>query len=191
MHSKRYRITISMNDNRLIEFLRSNYSPKKKLYKYKNTRGNGITYTFITTNEYDIEFIKQMGINERKSLTLKFPSIDKTYINSMIRGIFDGDGSVYINRTKSNNKYYEQVNASFTTGSEEFADSLLEILIENNINAHKIKELRIEKNTWYVKIYSKDDVRRLYEYMYKDCVLYMKRKKDLFNMMIQSKLKWN
>lgn len=183
-HSNRYRITISMNDYELIEFLRSRYSPTKKLYEYINAKGNGITYTFITTNDYDIRLLKQLGINERKSKNLVFPKVEKSYMNHVIRGIFDGDGSVYVNKTKSNNKLYKYLNASITTGSEIFADDLIKILNNNSISAHKVKDSRKDKMIWYVKIYSKTDVKKFYDYIYSDCILCLSRKKNLFDMMI-------
>ena len=61
-HSHRYKITISMNDYDLIEFLRRKYTPTKKLYSYNNRHGNNITYTFITTNDNDVkENMFQLG----------------------------------------------------------------------------------------------------------------------------------
>lgn len=183
-HSKRYRITISMNDYELIEFLRSRYSPTKKLYEYNNAGGKGTTYTFITTNDYDVYFLQQLGVNERKSKSLIFPQVEQIYMNDMIRGIFDGDGSVYVNRTKSNNKLYEYLNASITTGSELFADGLMKILNKNSITAHKVKDSRKYKMIWYVKVYSKADMKKFHDYIYRDCILYLRRKKNLFDMMI-------
>ena len=67
IHSKRYRITISMNDYDILEYLRSTYTPLKKLYVYKNKKGKSETYTFITTDEYDIKFLRSVGVGERKS----------------------------------------------------------------------------------------------------------------------------
>lgn len=181
-HCKRYKITISMNDFYLIEFLRSRYSPTKKLYEYKNKKGNSITYTFISTNEYDVKYLNDMNINERKSNNVRLPFIEDKYISHMIRGIFDGDGSVYINKTKSNGILYKYLNVSFTTGSEKFAQDIIEVLKGNDICAHKVKDSR--KATWYVKIYSKSDVKKLSTYLYNNADLYMQRKKNLFNMMI-------
>lgn len=183
-HSKRYRITISMNEYNLIKYLRDRYSPTKKVYEYKSVKGNSTTYTFITTNKYDIHFIKCIGISERKSKCLIFPEIDYKYIRDVIRGIFDGDGSVYINKTKSCGKVYSYLNASFTTGSEKFADDIIEILKSNDITAHKVKDSRKDRNCWYVKIYSKKDIKKFHEFMYNGAVLYVNRKKDLFDMMI-------
>ena len=188
IHSKRYRITISMNDYDILEYLRSTYTPLKKLYVYKNKKGKSETYTFITTDEYDIKFLRIVGVGERKSKYIRLPKINDRYMRDMIRGIFDGDGSVYINKTKgiykSEIKVYEYVNASFTTGSKKFAEDLLNILSENYINAHIVKDSRKKKECWYVKIYSKLDIEKFYRYLYLDTYIYLDRKRSLFGMMI-------
>ena len=187
-HSKRYRITISMNDYEIIEFLRERFSPTKKLYSYKHPNGKDITYTFITTNDYDLKYIKSIGIPERKSTIVNIPLIDRKFERHMIRGIFDGDGSVYVNKTKTKyndiKREYKYINVSFTSGSYEFAVEINEILHRNNINSHIVKDSRQNHLCWYVKIYSKEDVVRFYLYVYLDCTLYLKRKYNIFNMMI-------
>lgn len=182
-HSKRFRITISMNEYELIEELRKMYTPTKKLYSYKAKNALKTTYTFISSNKNDIELLESLGICTRKSKILRFPKIEEKYERIVIRGIFDGDGSVYINKTVSNGKIYRYINASITTGCESFAEDILNILIKNGINAHKIKDSR-EKDCWYIKIYSKDAIKNFYEYIYKDSKLHLKRKYDLFKKMI-------
>lgn len=182
-HSKRFRITISMNEYEFIEKLRKMYTPTKKLYSYKARNALKTTYTFISSNKSDIEFLKSLGIYTRKSKILRFPKIEEKYERIVIKGIFDGDGSVYINKTVSNGKIYKYINTSITTGSENFAEDILDILTKNGINAHKVKDSR-KKDCWYIKIYSKDAVKKFYEYLYEDSKLHLKRKYDLFKKMI-------
>ena len=58
--------------------------------------------------------------------------IDRNFERHIIRGIFDGDSSVYINKTKTKyndiEKEYKYINVSFTSGSYEFAVEINEIL---------------------------------------------------------------
>lgn len=186
-HSKRYRITISMNEFDIIKFLRDSYCPDKKIYKYKNPKGREVTYTFISTNEFDISFLKQLGITERKSLKVKMPIIETKYLCHLIRGIFDGDGSVYKNQTTTRNKgiikRYEYINASFTTGSYEFAKSIKMILEENKVKCSIVRDSRTDNKSWYVKIYSKESIRNLKKFMYTNAKLFLDRKKIKFEMM--------
>lgn len=187
-HSHRYRITITMNDYSIIKYLRDNYSPNKKIYEYKHKIGKDISYTFITTNEFDINYLRKLGVVERKSNILEFPIIKDTYNRHLIRGIFDGDGSIYINKTKTNYngivRRYEYINASFTSGSYTFAKSILEILTNSDINCTLVKDSRLDHNCWYVKIYSREAMINLYKYMYNYSSIYLDRKRDLFKVMI-------
>ena len=40
----------------------------------------------------------KLGVSERKSLTMHFPSIPKTFKASFIRGYFDGDGCAFLEK---------------------------------------------------------------------------------------------
>lgn len=187
-HSKRYRITISMNDYSIIEFLRNEYSPTKKIYEYKNKISKYITYTFISTNDYDIRFLNSIGINERKSYTVKLPDINEKYYRHLIRGIFDGDGSVYVNTTTTRyndivNKY-KYINASFTSGSHELLVGINKKLERYEIKSSIVRDSRENTNSWYLKIYSVENIDKLYKYMYSNAKLYLARKKDKFKVMI-------
>ena len=189
-HCKRFKITITSTDLEIIKFLNKSYCLNKKIYEYKSKKFKDakISYSFITTNKYDVEFIQKIGITERKSKDVFLLNVDESFIGDFIRVIFDGDGSVYINKTKgiykSEIKVYEYVNASFTTGSKKFAEDLLNILSENYINAHIVKDSRKKKECWYVKIYSKLDIEKFYRYLYLDTYIYLGRKRSLFGMMI-------
>jgi intein-encoded DNA endonuclease-like protein len=187
-HCHRFKITISLNDIDIMEKVHKLMTPQKKLHEYKHPKGTRPTYSVISCNEYDIDFIKSMGITERKSCNITFPNIEKRYIPHFIRGYFDGDGSVYVNTTKTNHndnvKYYSYINASFTTGSLNFADQLNGILNKNDVLSHVVKDSREDHISWYVKIYEKQSVKRFYEWIYTDAELYLSRKKLKFTEMI-------
>lgn len=61
----------------------------------------------ITIQSSDLSdwFIK-MGCVPRKSLILKFPKIPEQYLPDFIRGCIDGDGTVYIGKSKNNHNEY-------------------------------------------------------------------------------------
>jgi len=61
----------------------------------------------------------KLGLKPRKSLTLKFPIIPNNLLNFFLRGYFDGDGCIYVN--KNNNK---ELKVIFTCGSKKFLNKL-------------------------------------------------------------------
>lgn len=159
-------------------------TPNKKLYQYKHPNGNKPTYSIISTNLIDINFIKNLGISERKSLILKMPNIPQEFISDFIRGFFDGDGSVYTNNTKTKHngviKYYSYKNVSFTIGSKEFAQQLQQILLINDIKSNIVKDSRKNHNCYYVKIYNKKSVLNFKNFIYKEANLFLQRKHSIF-----------
>jgi hypothetical protein len=58
-----------------------------------------ISYNISLYGESVWNFFTQLGMDNHKSYTAKFPiNIPEDYIIHVIRGIFDGDGSLYINK---------------------------------------------------------------------------------------------
>ena len=186
-HSKRYKITISINDKDLMTKIRNIMTPNNKLYEYKHPNGKDNTYAVVSTNEKDIEFIRKIGVTERKSKTIKFPVMDKKFYSHFIRGVFDGDGSVYVNTTvtkhKGIKKEYSYLNVSFTSGSKDFSKELINVLKANSIDANLNMDSR-NNDTSYVKIFKSSSVEKLFHYMYKDANIYMERKYEKFIKMI-------
>ena len=187
-HTQKYRITIAMNDLDIMKKIQSIMTPKKKLYSYKHPRGKSNTYSIVSTNKIDINFLFKLGMTENKSLNMTYPEIDSKYDRHFIRGYFDGDGSVYDSTT---NTYYSNIKKSyrykyvrFTTGSEKFANQLSDILQKHNIETIVFKDSRVNHNTFYVAIYKKEYVKKFFEFIYKDCEVFMMRKYNKFINMI-------
>ncbi|WP_461612898.1 LAGLIDADG family homing endonuclease [Clostridium sp. Marseille-QA1073] len=186
-HSNRYRITITMNEYDLMECLNKFICPTKKLYKYKHPKGREFSYSVITTNEFDINFLKELGLTERKSKSIMLPVLPNNLMSHFVRGYFDGDGSVYVNKTKQiinqEVKYYKYINCNFTTGSIKFAEQLRNVLFNNDIENTLVADSR-RSDAFYVKIYKKESIKKFYNYIYKDASLYIKRKHLKFAKMI-------
>lgn len=172
-HSKRFRLTISSNDKRELESIRAKMTPNKKLYS------NNGGYSVVSTNEKDIEFLANLGMTERKSLTARLPNLKKDLMRHFIRGFFDGDGCVYNSTTKKGSYQKTYTYVSFTTGSFDMASMLIDLLQENKIESRLQKDNR--KNTYYVKITKKKEVYKFYCWIYNDASLYFKRKYKKFN----------
>lgn len=82
---------------------------------------------YVELRKYKVglsEVFHSYAITERKSLTLKFPSINELYVKDFILGYFDGDGSCYT--SKSQNKLYFNI-----TGTEDVVREIKEISNSN------------------------------------------------------------
>jgi len=64
---------------------------------HKHNEYNKDVFILTVGGKYIWNFFVDLGITYNKSAKLKFPVLPETYIDSCIRGIFDGDGSISIN----------------------------------------------------------------------------------------------
>ncbi len=110
--------------------------------------------------------LDQHGVVERKSNIIVFPKVPKEFIYDFIRGYFDGDGCVSIEKSKSG--YSKRMITVFTSGSKQFLIQLQNILAtEAGLSLTKIALVRNKKlSTAYQLRYSTRDSLRLFYIMY-------------------------
>lgn len=119
----------------------------------------------------------EKGVVKAKSLILKFPDFipDKLY-NHFIRGIFDGDGCItsYLGKKDKNPNYQFII-----SGNRSIVEGVQNILVNKlQLSRNKLIENKSIFNLCYG---GNKQVKKIYEWLYKDCEdLYLKRKKDKF-----------
>lgn len=129
--------------------------------------------TKYEVNIYSIKMVKDIskyGVIPNKSLTLKFPSLElipAKLLYHLVRGIFDGDGSIF------QEKRSLQWKVVFT-GTKEVLQGVEDVSgIKGNF--FYIGE-KTGSNTWNWKIRKIADVYNFLQWMYKDATIYMDRK---------------
>lgn len=127
----------------------------------------------------------KLGCTQKKSTTLKFPTEDQVpnhLIHHFMRGYFDGDGCIYIQGNKSN------INFSLL-GTKSFLDNYEKILLDgiNRTKPNKrIHQKHWNENTECISYGGKKQVISIYNFLYKDATVYLKRKYDKFNTLLPS-----
>lgn len=113
---------------------------------------------------------------ERKSKNIKIPKLSEYFLPHFIRGLFDGDGCVYIsNKTKK--AIYLAV--SFTTGSNILATGLKSLFLSKGWKATIVIDSRKKNDidpTYYVKLNRQADIADFKKWIYQNSDLYLKRK---------------
>lgn len=143
--------------------------------RVSKVNGN-IYYNIKYKNEDIVEYLKDFGIVPRKTNTLKLK-----YINwNVLRGIFDGDGSIMQDpRTPCSFKF------QITSGSIEFIEQLEEFYNSNGISYY-ITEYSGDNSHWYnITVGQGKDIFKIYENMYKDTSCYLSRKHDKFGPLVE------
>src|SRR6478609_846753 len=143
VHKRRLTISLQEEDRYILEKFIRELKFTGNLYKIKPRNPNHkIQYNLTIVSEKIIKDLNRLGIIERKSLVVKFPKIDDNLIVHFIRGVFDGDGSVFKTIRKTGR---EEVKAEFV-GSIPFINELAKYIQKQDINVNGIKLVNNNKN---------------------------------------------
>lgn len=175
-----YAVRITSNDKAMVEWLHESLCVGNKIYS------QGKSFTIKYRNVDGISFMMKHGLTERKSLTVEFPEIPDLYVWSFIRGIFDGNGSVTLSKTKYNT--YAQV--SITSGSKIFLEKMSEKFKEFNIESHLYMDRRTTNKSWYLRLTKRSEIEKFYEMTYSGASVFLDRKHDKFNEYFSQKPKY-
>ena len=154
-----YSVRISSNDYDIVCWLHDKLCVGNKIYRQGK---NG--YVIKYRNKESINFMIDLGLTERKSLTAEYPVIPNSVFQDFLRGYFDGNGSVILHKTQYN--VYGQV--SFASGSKRLLDGLYEQLLFNGIKSHVYKDDRSNNSSYYLRVTKRSELERLYHVMYED-----------------------
>ena len=128
-------------------------------------------YITVRSNKMCSDLAKY-GIVPRKTNTVQFPqNIDVHLVPHLIRGIFDGDGTVYINAKK-------QCVFGFY-GNNQMLYELREIL-HQDIGLKKLK-ITDKGTVSQITFGARESVKKFHDYIYKDATIYLRRKRKKFN----------
>lgn len=157
-------ISLSIND---VEIL-NKFAEEIKLTKsfYKNPSHNKATTIYFSSFKMKNDLIK-LGCTPRKSLTLKFPSLDlvpEYLIRHFIRGYFDGDGHIYVKK----NIYQLGIMSSKCFCSE------LKLFLEKK--GFIFHWDTVNSKAFRIRCCSKKQIINLREYLYNDSRIFLNRK---------------
>jgi intein/homing endonuclease len=125
---------------------------------------NSCIWNFLKENDY----INKSLTSPNKILNI----IPQKHHNHFWRGYFDGDGCIYINKCKY---------ISFGGSYDQDWSNLINLLQSLNLKYYLYKQQKEKSQYSSIKICSKNNIKILGEYLYKNANIYLKRKYDKFN----------
>ncbi|MGV8059374.1 MAG: LAGLIDADG family homing endonuclease [Smithellaceae bacterium] len=174
-------ISVAQKEPELLEKILHLMDCDAKLYfheerVYGKTKA-GALYHFGISNEKLYNDIVNLGLTPNKSLTMQFPNIPNEFVRHFIRGCWDGDGSVYIE------KRINKICASFVSGSLKFVEGMISELVKVGFTGRTIHRHNRETPSYYFR-FTGSQVTILYHYLYDNIpeTEYLKRKFDLFRL---------
>jgi DNA-binding CsgD family transcriptional regulator len=147
--------------------------PRKEVHKHFKT----CVWKAQITSAKMFNDLNHIGCVPAKSKIIELPIIKNDLLNHFIRGYFDGDGTVGVYKNIKTLDW-KILKSGICSGSKKFVEQLLEILPTKN---KSIKYIGV-----YVAQFSLNDSLALYNYLYKDATVFLKRKKKVFDDYIQN-----
>jgi hypothetical protein len=173
----RYRMKFGLakKDICILEFIRNEIAPRVKIKYYKNSVKLDISSKTLINDLYNI------GVrHKKKNCSNVFDVIPKKYIGSLIRGFFDGDGSITWKHRKRGK--YTNVEHKWNLCNQDL--SFLN-KIKDFIGFGSIID---QGNYYYLQNSKTKNTITLYEIMYgKKCVFSLDRKRNKFREFFNTK----
>lgn len=132
----------------------------------------------LMSSQKTVDDLISHGCVKQKSLIIQPPiGVPEELIHHFIRGFFDGDGSIYWNKSafQTHENWKTPSYSICITSTKEMIEWLIDTIGEGHIS----KEIRREK-TWYLRLSGNKKVKQFCDYMYKDATIYMQRKYELY-----------
>lgn len=178
--------TVSMSlqedDYEILEKIRLCIGSERELEYIDNSNKHNFGYTYknqwrlLLFSKHICESLNNIGMTPSKSLSLKFPTIDKSLYRHFIRGYFDGDGSVYQYFVNENNK---PVTLTITS-TNSFCEKVQEILNDELSINTGIYDASNHNGITKVLSMSTNSSKIFLDWIYDNAELYMKRKHDRY-----------
>ena len=129
-----------------------------------------------------INDLKNLGIHQNKTYTIEYPKIDEKLEKHFLRGYFDGDGCIRINKDKRDQS--KRGDLRIVGGSVKFIQTLNERMGKLfGVNVNKIYGQK-NKQYKFVGWAGMSDIEQIYNGFYSDTDLFLIRKKIIFDEVI-------
>lgn len=196
-HSKHCHIKLSLQecDKHILEDIKKvlNYDKPLNFKKTKNSDGANRQnqYSLIICNKNIYEDLIKYGVVPNKTFIINFPTwMESNLVPHFIRGYFDGDGCVsvwesterYFSKRLNEIKKYKKLKAEFNIiGTIEFCECLESLFKDSiGVNCKIYNDKRSDERIVRIKVWRHEDMQKMYDYIYNDANLFLKRKKEKF-----------
>lgn len=181
--SIRFQMNLKESDSYVLDFLQkeieSDYKIQFKEVGFKKDGSKNKVALLKINSTIFCEHLINLNVIPRKSMKESIPldKIPEKFLRYFILGYFDGDGS--ISYTKSSPHIS-------ILGSKKMCEQLNKIFIDNGINQNVFFTHR-NKKLFGLRINNTKNKIKLYNFLYKDHVFFLKRKKEIFDSFVLDK----
>ena len=126
------------------------------------------------------EDLAKYGVVPRKSYNTYLPLISKEMMPHLIRGIFDGDGSIMAKPNPSNDGHNRFLHSISFCGTHRLMEDISNYILENLGIKTTVYDYK-DRNLSELKIQNIDNIAKFGYWIYRNSTIFLNRKKDIFN----------
>lgn len=171
-------ITLDSNDSYILEYFRKEVG----LSSVVASDGRGASYVAVRSNKMAKD-LEQYHIVPRKSFITQFPfNVPKSMYRHVVRGIFDGDGSINARQRVFKDGRNRFMHKMSFCGSHRLMEELSSLIQEFTNMKTKAKVYDYKKRILSEFGFgSMENMKKFGTWIYKDSTIYLKRKRELFD----------
>lgn len=183
-------ISLTLKDKEILEklskfiFLNNRPLLKIKARIYKDKKGRVIhvkeSRRLLICSKFVSKQLSEIGIMERKTWNLKFPSLQEKLKRPFILGYFDGDGGLTI--TRRENRF---ITGLSIIGTLNVCENIKDYFKNKDINCLIIHRKSDPKEVFCLYISGSRQIIKALNCLYKDACIFMKRKFLLYKKLIK------
>lgn len=176
------RLDVQEQDIDLINKFKTSLNSNGKITRSKHTKNGKTTYSVLTTissNKMSDDLAKYGIIPNKTYLTNTLPKVSKELIPHLLRGLIDGDGSIYTTQSYNldYNKYYKKNVIYFCSYHKQCCQEFLEMTLPLLTRTNKMQVVGEEKTGMYrISFTSQQDIFDLCNKLYLNSHIYLDRK---------------
>ena len=126
------------------------------------------------------EDLAKYGVVPRKSYNTYLPLISKEMMPHLIRGIFDGDGSIMAKPNPSNDGHNRFLHSISFCGTHQLMEDISNYILENLRIKTAVYDYK-DRNLSELKIQNINNIAKFGYWIYRNSTIFLNRKKDIFN----------
>lgn len=152
-------VSLCINDKDLLEKVKKTMGAAHVIKYYGRQEG---LYSFKFSRQKMCEDLARLGVFPNKSLKIQFPDIPKAFLIDFIRGVFDGDGSVFFEKRSPECP----LRSSFISSSKGFIETLEAKLRVLGMPKRSIYQQKTKNAVSYMIRYAHTDSIKLFNLFY-------------------------
>lgn len=126
------------------------------------------------------EDLAKYGVVPRKSYSTYLPQISKEMMPHLIRGIFDGDGSIIAKPNPNNDGHNRFLHSISFCGTHQLMEDISNYILKNLGIKATVYDYK-DRNLSELKIQSIHNIAKFGYWIYINSTIFLNRKKDIFN----------